>query len=180
MADHMPTQTQNLENLNKELESIGPQQPQPEEQKKPVRQRRKTPSKQKVVITRGKRKRAVARVRLIRGNGRITINNINVNTFKPREIRELILEPVNFSPLTKEIADSSDIKVSVSGGGMSGQAQAVRVAIAKAITEASSTDVVGKAFMKYDRTFLVDDVRRVEPKKYRGPKARARFQKSYR
>ncbi len=176
----MSTQTQNLENLNKELESIGPQQPQSEEQKKPAKQRRRVPPKQKVIITKGKRKRAIARVRLMKGNGRMTINNIDINTFKPREIRELIMESVNFSPLTKEIFESSDIKVNVSGGGASGQAQAARVAIAKAIAEASSTDVVEKAFMKYDRMLLVDDVRRVEPKKYKGPKARARFQKSYR
>ncbi len=176
----MPSQTQNLENLNKELESIGPQQPMPEEQKKVAKPRRRAPTKQKVVITRGKRKRAVARVRLIKGNGRITINNISISAIKPMEIRELIMEPVNFSPLTKEVAASSDIKVNVNGGGISGQAQAARVAIAKAIAGASSSDVIEKAYMKYDRTLLVDDVRRVESKKYKGPKARARFQKSYR
>ncbi len=176
----MPSQTQNLENLNKELESIGPQQPQPEEQKKAVKPRKKTPAKQKVVITRGKKKSAVARARLIKGNGRITINNISISAIKPMEIRELIMEPVNFSPLTKEVASTSDIKVNVTGGGVSGQAQAARVAIAKAIASVSSTDVIEKAYMKYDRTLLVDDVRRVESKKYKGPKARARFQKSYR
>jgi small subunit ribosomal protein S9 len=68
----------------------------------------------------------------------------------------------------------------VNGGGSSGQAQAARSALAKVIAKASGTDAVKKLYMEYDRTMLVDDVRQVEPKKFKGPKARARFQKSYR
>ncbi len=176
----MQSQTQSIENLNKELESLSAQQTKPEEQEKAQKQRKRAAPKRKVIITKGKRKNAIARVRLVKGSGRITINNRDISTIKPKEIRELILEPINFSPLTKEVAEASDIKVNVTGGGFSGQAQAARVAIAKAIAAAASTDVVRKAFLKYDRTLLVDDVRRVEPKKYKGPKARARFQKSYR
>jgi small subunit ribosomal protein S9 len=168
-------QDQNIENLNKELGALAPVQ----SEKKVVRQKKRS-AKQKVVFTKGKRKMAIARVRLVKGSGSIRINNVNVDMIKPEEIRELILEPVNFSNFTKEIADSSDIKVNVKGGGSSGQAQAARTAIAKAIAEAASSDVVRKEYMKYDRTLLVDDVRQVEPKKFNGPKARARFQTSYR
>jgi small subunit ribosomal protein S9 len=92
----------------------------------------------------------------------------------------MILEPVNISSITKEIASKSDISINVNGGGSSGQAQAARSALAKVITKAASSDVVRKMYMDYDRNLLVDDVRQVEPKKYKGPKARARFQKSYR
>ncbi|MDE1761770.1 MAG: 30S ribosomal protein S9 [Candidatus Micrarchaeota archaeon] len=123
---------------------------------------------------------AIARARLTKGAGRVTINNVNISLFKPKEVRELILEPIQFSSLTREIANSSDIKVTVQGGGASGQAQAVRTAIAKAIAGASNSEIIKDAYMKYDRNMLVDDVRQVEPKKFLGTKARARFQKSYR
>ncbi|MDE1825149.1 MAG: 30S ribosomal protein S9 [Candidatus Micrarchaeota archaeon] len=131
-------------------------------------------------MVKSRRKMAIARARLTKGNGRITINNVNINLFKPKEVRELILEPVNFSSSTRDIANSSDIKVNVYGGGRSGQAQASRTAIAKAIASASGSDIIKNAYLKYDRTLVVDDVRQVEPKKFLGTKARARFQKSYR
>ncbi|MCL5239044.1 MAG: 30S ribosomal protein S9, partial [Candidatus Marsarchaeota archaeon] len=82
--------------------------------------------------------------------------------------------------ITKDIAAKSNISINVYGGGFSGQAQAARSVLAKVIAKAASSDVIKKMYMDYDRTLLVDDVRQVEPKKYKGPKARARFQKSYR
>ena len=171
-------QNQNIENLNKELGSLAPQ-AQAEGEKKAAKTRRRAP-KQKVVLTKGKRKEAVARAKLVKGNGIIKINGVSVELIKPVETRELILEPVNFSNITKEIASSSNIYVNVKGGGASGQAQAARNAIAKAIAAAANSDIVRKAYMRYDRTPLIDDVRQVEPKKFLGPKARARFQTSYR
>jgi len=166
-----------LENLNKELSAITST-PAMEEPK--TKKKRTSRVKLKVILTKGKRKVAVARVRIVKGESSITINGKDINLLKPREIRELILEPVNFSNLTREIADSHNIKINVHGGGFSGQAQAARTALAKAIASAASSDVVAKAYMKYDRHMLVDDVRQVEPKKFKGPKARARFQTSYR
>lgn len=171
------TQASGIENLNKEISGVIQAQP---EKKVSIRLKRKVTPKLKVVFAKSKRKNSVARARLIKGNGVLTINNVEIKLLKPREIRELILEPINFSTLTKEIANNSDIKVSVYGGGVSGQAQAVRTVVAKVIAGASNSDVIKKAYMKYDRTLLVDDVRRVEPKKFLGPKARARFQTSYR
>ncbi len=117
---------------------------------------------------------------LKQGTGRILINGKSVNLVKPIEVRELILEAIRINSSAKAIADSSDIMINVYGGGRSGQAQVARTAIAKAIVEASESEALKKEYMNYDRTLLVDDTRVVEPKKFKGPKARARFQKSYR
>lgn len=171
-----------LDNLNKELAGVIPQaeaQPKVAAKRAPVR-RKSVSKKNKPIIKKARRKMAIARARLIPGAQRITFNNFEISTLQPREFREMILEPVNISSITKEIAAKSDIKINVVGGGSSGQAQAARSALAKVITEAANSDVVKKMYMDYDRNLLVDDVRQVEPKKYKGPKARARFQKSYR
>jgi small subunit ribosomal protein S9 len=73
-----------------------------------------------------------------------------------------------------------DISINVKGGGTVAQAQAARSAIAKALSGFSNSDVIRKDYLRYDRVLLADDPRRVEPKKYLGTKARARFQTSYR
>ena len=173
-----------LDNLNKELESIGGTATvaatQEENKKAAPKVKKKVATKTKVVQTTGKRKRAVARVRLMKGNGTLRINKKGINTLEPIELRDLILEPVNFSQQTMDIAKASDIDVVIKGGGTSSQAGAARTAIAKAIAGASGSDAIGRAYMKYDRTLMVDDIRQVEPKKFLGPKARSRFQKSYR
>jgi len=91
----------------------------------------------------------------------------------------MILEPIRMSGTTRDLASKSKIMIYVRGGGTSGQAQAARSALAKVLAKAAG-ETVKKMFMDYDRHLLVDDVRQVEPKKYKGPKARARFQKSYR
>ncbi len=171
-----------LDNLNKELAAVIPQaEPQQKQAAKRAPVRRKTVAKKnKPVMEKARRKMAVARARLMPGAARITFNNFDIATLKPKELREMILEPVNISSITKEIAGKSDISIVAYGGGSSGQAQAARSALAKVLAKASSSDVIKKMYMDYDRTLLVDDVRQVEPKKYKGPKARARFQKSYR
>ena len=171
-----------LDNLNKELAGVIPQvEAQPKTAAKRAPAKRKSVSKKnKHIVEKERRKMAIARARLIPGPERITYNSFDIKTVEPRELRELILEPVNVSSITKEIAGRSDIMIYVNGGGSSGQAQAARSALAKVIAKASGTDAVKKLYMEYDRTMLVDDVRQVEPKKFKGPKARARFQKSYR
>jgi small subunit ribosomal protein S9 len=171
-----------LDNLNKELAGVIPQaeaQPKAAVKRAPVK-RKSVSKKNKPIIENARRKMATARATLVPGMQRITFNNFDISTLNPKELREMILEPVNISSITKEIASKSDISINVNGGGSSGQAQAARSALAKVITKAASSDVVRKMYMDYDRNLLVDDVRQVEPKKYKGPKARARFQKSYR
>ena len=80
-----------------------------------------------------------------------------------------------------------DIRVRVTGGGHTSQVYAIRQAIAKAIVayyqkfvDEQSKNELQKALIAYDRTLLVADPRRSEPKKFGGPGARARYQKSYR
>ena len=142
--------------------------------KKPVKKA------EKVIIEKSKRKEAVARVSLRAGNGTLRINKMEINTVEPMELRAAILEPINLSNITKDLASKLFIDVNVQGGGMSSQAFAARGAIAKAMVAYAENDSIRKEYMQYDRSMLVDDIRRVEPKKFKGPKARARFQKSYR
>ena len=135
--------------------------------------------KNKPVVESARRKMATARASLVPGSESLTFNGFDIKTVKPAEFREMILEPVKMSGTTRDIASKSKIVIYATGGGTSGQAQAARSALAKVIAKAAG-DNVKKMYMDYDRTLLVDDVRQVEPKKFKGPKARARFQKSYR
>ena len=134
----------------------------------------------RVVFVKSKRKAAIARASVKDGNGRIRINSFNIETVEPKELRRIMMEPISVSSGTKSLSAKVNIDVSVNGGGISAQAQAVRGAIAKGIAAFSEGDDLKREFMKHDRSMIVDDFRRVEPKKFKGPKARARFQKSYR
>jgi small subunit ribosomal protein S9 len=122
----------------------------------------------------------VARGSAKSGAGKIRINHFDVNTYEPIELRRIMLEPIRVSGTTHDIARKLDIDINVYGGGQSSQAQAIRGVIAKCIEKSSGGDSVRKEYLHYDRFMLIDDSRRVEPKKFKGPKARARFQKSYR
>jgi small subunit ribosomal protein S9 len=132
--------------------------------------------KSQVVMTKAKKKRAVARATLrYPGKGLIRINDFALDTIKNKYIRMTIEEPL---VLAGELAKKVDIDVNVHGGGFMGQAVAVRGAIAKALV--AIDEDLRDVFLQYDRTLLVDDVRRVEPKKPLGRKARAKKQTSYR
>ena len=130
----------------------------------------------KAIQTSGKRKKAVARVTLREGKGRVTINNSLLSTISSEMVRLKIQEPLM---LGSESADKVDIEVSVEGGGVISQADAIRLAIAKALVELNPK--LKKTFLDYDRTLLVADVRQREARKpnTRG-NARAKVQKSYR
>jgi len=183
----MAKEATGLENLDKELETL--YQPkavqvkaQPKRAAASAKAAKARKIAKKIVLSKGKRKRAVARATLIPGGtGRIMINGVDVNLIKPKEIRELMVEAVKATKMATDLASGSDIMVNTNGGGFSGQAQAVRTAIAKELVKASpSPDSLRSFYMEYDRNLLIDDTRRVEPKKFKGPKARARFQTSYR
>jgi ribosomal protein S9 len=148
-------------------------------QKKPA-QRKKAAKKTKTVLVKSKRKEAVARASLKAGTGKLTINNFSIDTIEPKELKYAMMEPLLVSKLASSLSKKIDIKVTVRGGGISARAQAVRGAIAKGISKYADSDVIRKELMHYNRSMLVDDPRRVEPKKFKGPKARARFQTSYR
>ena len=137
-------------------------------------------AKKIVVFVKSKRKSAIARASAKQGTGKIRVNGYDVNTFEPVELKALMLEPLSVSVDTYNQAEQMSISINVHGGGQSAQAQAIRSAIAKSIVAMSGSESIKKDYMRFDRFMLIDDTRRVEPKKFRGPKARARFQKSYR
>ncbi|MFA6489309.1 MAG: 30S ribosomal protein S9 [Candidatus Micrarchaeia archaeon] len=128
-------------------------------------------------VFRGKRKESIARASISKGKGIVRINSVRLDAIDNKYVRELVAEPLHFAP---EVASTANISVSVAGGGQMGQAQACRVAIARALCGFSGDELLKGKMLEYDRTLLIEDSRRIEPKKYKGPKARARFQKSYR
>jgi len=126
----------------------------------------------------GKRKRAIARVTLSQGTGIIRINKIPLEFISPKMSMLKLKEPLI---LAGDIANKVNIEVSVAGGGMSSQADASRLAIAKSLAEFAKNEKLRDVYLAYDRNLLVADVRRKEPAKpNRHGKARAKVQKSYR
>ncbi len=121
----------------------------------------------------GRRKSAVARVYLSDGTGKITINKKDIGEYFPSAILQYVVR----QPLALlDVAEKYDIKVNIYGGGFTGQSQAVRLAIARALVKADAED---KKSLK-DHGFLTRDSRVVERKKPGRPKARRRFQFSKR
>ncbi len=132
----------------------------------------------KITSARGKRKEAIARATVKPGTGRYAVNNTSVSSMSSVFLRYVYVEPLGFFP---DASSKFDISVTVKGGGASGQAQASRTAVARALLHAhGDPDTVKQQMLSFDRSLLVEDPRRVEPKKFKGPKARARFTKSYR
>jgi small subunit ribosomal protein S9 len=133
--------------------------------------------KRRVVLATGKRKTAIATAVIKPGKGRVTINEFPLESYEPEFARTKIHEPLW---LLGDRSKSVDIAVSVNGGGTMGQAEAARAAIAKGLTEWSRSAEVRRTLTRYDRSMLAGDPRRSEPKKFGGPGARRRKQKSYR
>lgn len=131
----------------------------------------------KVVNTSGKRKTAVARASVQKGTGLIRINKKPVELYEPEIARWKILEPLK---IAESHMDKIDVDVSVNGGGFMSQASAVRTAIAKGLVEYTGDPSLKIAFLDHDRSLLVSDSRRKEPKKPLGRGARRKRQKSYR
>ena len=131
----------------------------------------------KVVHTSGKRKTAIARGTVKEGTGRIKINRKPVELYSPELAKLKILEPLE---LAGDISNTVDINVRVVGGGVMGQAEAARMVIAKGLVQFTGDMNLKERYVQYDRTMLVGDPRRTESKKYGGPGARAKKQKSYR
>lgn len=126
-----------------------------------------------VVNAIGRRKSAVARVYVSEGTGKITINKKDVTEYFPSAILQYVVK----QPLELlEVAEKYDIKANLDGGGFTGQSQALRMAIARALVKINAED---KKNLK-DHGFLTRDARAVERKKRGQPKARRRFQFSKR
>jgi len=132
----------------------------------------------KIVTASGKRKRAIARATIRAGNGLVKINNRVLDFYEPKLSRLKLREPLI---IAGGLINKINIDVNVFGGGISSQADASRLAIAKALVEFSKNDKLKEDFLNYDRNLLVADVRRKEPAKpNRHGQARAKRQKSYR
>ena len=133
--------------------------------------------KKRLLLVTGKRKTAIARAIIKTGSGNIFVNGIPLSTYTPQIARVKVTEPLM---LSGERWKGVDINVKVSGGGFMGQAEAARMAVAKGLVQWSRSSELRKAMTNYDRTMLAGDPRRKEPKKFGGPGARRREQKSYR
>ena len=121
----------------------------------------------------GRRKSAVARVYVSVGTGKITINKRDITDFFPSAILQYVVkQPL----LLLDAVEKYDIKANLDGGGFTGQSQALRLAIARALVKINAED---KKALK-DKGFLTRDSRAVERKKPGQPKARRRFQFSKR
>ena len=121
----------------------------------------------------GRRKSSVARVYLTEGTGKITINKRDLTEYFPSTILQFVVK----QPLTLlDVAEKYDIKVNLCGGGFTGQSQALRLAIARALVKINAED---KAALRAEG-FMTRDPRSVERKKPGQPKARRRFQFSKR
>ena len=121
----------------------------------------------------GRRKAAIARVIVKEGNGAITINKRPLEVYFPSTILQYIVK----QPLSKlDVNEKYDIRVNLDGGGYKGQAEALRLAIARALVKINPED---KATLRAEG-FMTRDPRSVERKKPGQPKARKRFQFSKR
>lgn len=129
----------------------------------------------KEIHAQGKRKRSVARATLSPGGGKVMINGQNLVSYANSMAQLRINEPL---VLAGDIINKININVKVVGGGVYGQADAVRLAIARALV--NHDNKLKKVFTEYDRQLLVADIRRKEVCKPNDSKARAKRQKSYR
>ena len=126
-----------------------------------------------VVNALGRRKSAVARVYVTEGTGKITINKKDLTEYFPSSILQFVVQ----QPLALlDVAEKYDIKVNLFGGGFTGQSQALRLAIARALVKINAED---KKALRAEG-FMTRDPREVERKKPGRPKARRRFQFSKR
>ena len=133
----------------------------------------------------GKKKNSTAVATCSEGKGNLRVNGKSLNNIEPISMRMKVWEPVLL--LGQQRFSTLNIRVRVSGGGSTSQALAVRQAIAKAVIayaqkyedEATKRELK-ELLIQYDKSLLVSDPRRCEPKKFGGKGARARYQKSYR
>ncbi len=138
----------------------------------------------KVVNMSGKRKTAVARATVKKGKGRVRVNSQPIEILQPELARRKAREPLIIAGAMNRLEDV-DINVNVHGGGVMGQMDAIRTAIARGLVQynggAEGTDNdLEDEYRRFDRSLLVNDPRRKEPKHQLGRGARKKWQKSYR
>lgn len=116
--------------------------------------------KTKLTFATGKRRKAVARAKIVSGSGRILINSTPIEIWGSEPLRLWVREPVI---IADDISRSVNIEVDTRGGGTAGQAEAARMAIARGLVDFSRDKKLKESFMRYDRNLLVYDPRRNEP-----------------
>lgn len=126
----------------------------------------------------GKRKTAKARATVKEGEGTIRINSRPLHTMDEM-VQNRIKEPLT---IAGEVTEDVDIRVTANGGGKQGQAEAIRMAVARGLVEYNNDEDLKRDFLEYDRNMLVEDPRRTETRKpsQSSKGARHKQQKSYR
>ena len=138
----------------------------------------------KVVNTSGKRKTAIARATVKPGKGRVRVNSEPIEILQPEMARNKAMEPLTIAGAMNRL-EGVDIIVNTTGGGQMGQVDAIRTAIARGLVHYNDgaegiDEELRDEFLRFDRSLLVNDPRRKEPKHQMGRGARAKWQKSYR
>lgn len=133
----------------------------------------------------GRKKTSVAVAHCKYGKGIVKVNGQPIELLEPAGLRYKVMEPILLLGFKR--FSTLDIRLTVRGGGYTSQVYAIRQAIARAIisyyhkyVDESSKQEIKQILLDYDRSLIATDPRRREPKKFGGPKARARNQKSYR
>ncbi len=116
--------------------------------------------KPKQIFTTGKRREAIARAKVVAGTGKIFINNVPLDVWGNEPLRLWIKEPLI---LAGDLSAKVDIDVTMRSGGVAGQTEAARMAIARGLVEFSHDKKLYEKFMHYERNLLVYDPRRNEP-----------------
>ena len=138
----------------------------------------------KVVHTSGKRKTAVARATVQVGKGRVRVNSEPIEIMQPALSRRKAMEPLIIADAMNRLS-KVDINILTHGGGVMGQTDAIRTAIARGLVHYNGgaeglDEELRDEYLRFDRSLLVNDPRRKEPKHQLGRGARRKKQKSYR
>ena len=137
-----------------------------------------------VVHTSGKRKTAVARATVKVGKGRVRVNSEPIEILQPALSRRKAMEPLVIADAMNRLS-KVDINVPTHGGGVMGQTDAIRTALARGLVHYNGgaeglDEELRDEYLRFDRSLLVNDPRRKEPKHQLGRGARKKKQKSYR
>ena len=140
--------------------------------------------KKKSVESSGKRKTAIARASVKAGKGRVRVNSEPIEILQPALARRKAMEPLVIADALNRLS-KVDINLTTTGGGIMGQTDAIRTAIARGLVHYNGgaegiDEELRDEFLRFDRSLLVNDPRRKEPKHQLGRGARRKKQKSYR
>jgi small subunit ribosomal protein S9 len=136
-----------------------------------------TGKKAKHLLISGQRKMARANATIRQGVGRIRVNGVPLEMYMPEVCRERIMTPLM---IAGDLRNKVDIDIVAKGGGVMGQAEASAMALSRSLVEWTNSSELKSKIMEIDEHLIRGDARQTEPKKFGGPGARRRKQKSYR